>query len=58
MALIHSNAPALVEQLRGRLDGALACPPDVVVAELTPGLSVHTGAGLAGVVLVLRSQQG
>jgi fatty acid-binding protein DegV len=33
-----------------QLCAAIPCPGEVIIAEFTPGLSVHTGAGLIGVV--------
>ncbi len=51
-ALIHVNAPeqalALADQLRQRID----LPPDPLVMPLGPGLSVHTGDGTVGTILV------
>ncbi len=55
MGIAHVAAlPAareFAQQLRARLD----CPADILVAELTPGLSVHTGSGLVGVVFVTET---
>ena len=57
LAIIHSAAPEAGEQF-----GALACqelgyPGELILTEVTPGLSVHTGAGLVGlVVLPVESQ--
>ena len=52
LAVVHVKAPEEARQFRDELCVVLECPADVVVAELTPGLSVHTGAGLIGVGLL------
>jgi DegV family protein with EDD domain len=52
MAMIHVNALAGAKQLEGMLREKLTCPKDIIYGELTPGLSVHSGAGMVGVVLV------
>ena len=55
MALLHVNAEAEARLFEEQLRASLACPDEVIMAELTPGLSVHSGAGLIGVTVVAAS---
>ena len=54
MALLHVNALADLERFRKQISDNAACPNDMVIAELTPGLSVHAGSGVIGVAFVSR----
>ena len=55
MALLHVNAEAEARLFEEQLRASLTCPDEVIMAELTPGLSVHSGAGLIGVTVVAGS---
>ena len=52
MGLIHVNAPEKAHEFEALLREHLDCPSDVITAEFTPGLSIHSGTGVVGVVVV------
>jgi DegV family protein with EDD domain len=52
MAIIHVDAAEQARRFERQLCERVSCPGETFTAELTPGLSVHAGAGLVGVVVV------
>lgn len=52
MGVIHVNAPDEARQFLDLLSKSLEPPQDTIFAELTPGLSVHGGTGMVGVVFI------
>ena len=52
LAILHVNAPLAAGQFELKVRAALPCPPEIPHVEMTPGLSIHTGPGLVGIVLV------
>jgi DegV family protein with EDD domain len=49
LAVQHVACPEEALAFKEQLCAAVPCPGEIVVAEFTPGLSVHTGSGLIGV---------
>jgi DegV family protein with EDD domain len=54
MAIGHVQALNEARQLETLLRSYLPCPDEILYTELTPGLSVHSGAGLVGICVVVR----
>ncbi|HEY9078204.1 MAG TPA: DegV family protein [Anaerolineaceae bacterium] len=52
MAVIHANCPEDAALFCEQVRKSLPCPQEILIAEFTPGLSVHAGAGLVGLVTV------
>jgi DegV family protein with EDD domain len=52
MAILNVKAAESAHKFERLIRAALPCPDEVTFAEITPGLSVHTGAGLVAVVFV------
>jgi DegV family protein with EDD domain len=56
MGIIHVNALEKAREFEARLREQFACPADIITAEFTPGLSVHSGTGIVGVVVVVAAE--
>ena len=52
MAVIHVDAEEQARQFEAQLRANMACPEKIMLTGLSAGLSVHSGAGLVGVVFV------
>ncbi len=50
MAIVHVTVPEAAERFKEQLCAELNCSAEVITADLSAGLSVHSGAGLVGVV--------
>jgi len=51
-AILHVNALESAREFDAHLRTKVKCPSHTFFAELTPGLSVHAGAGLVGIAFV------
>jgi DegV family protein with EDD domain len=52
MAIVHAAALDSALAFKDMLEANLNCPDEIIVAEFTAGLSVHTGPGMVGVGIV------
>ena len=53
MAIIHVAAQQAAREFERQLRSAIDCPVEILTAEVTPGLSVHSGAGMVGVAVLV-----
>jgi DegV family protein with EDD domain len=52
MTILHVKAPEAGRQFESLIRSAMPCPDEITFTEITPGLSIHTGAGMVAVVFV------
>lgn len=52
MGIVHVRTRKEARDFEARLREGMACPDEILIAELTPGLPVHSGAGMVGVAFV------
>ena len=48
LAMVHVTAESDAREFYGQICNTIPCPDETLYAELTPGLSVHSGAGMVG----------
>lgn len=54
LAIVHVDALNAAQQFEGLLRESMECPNEIMYAELTAGLSVHSGPGFIGLSFVLK----
>jgi fatty acid-binding protein DegV len=54
MCTLHVNAPKMARQFENEIRSRMQCPCEILFAEVTRGLSVHSGAGMVGTVFVVK----
>jgi DegV family protein with EDD domain len=52
MAVLNVKAREAARQFENLLRAALPCPDEITFTDITPGLSIHTGAGMVAVIFV------
>jgi DegV family protein with EDD domain len=54
MAVLHIAVPEEARRFEAQVRASLACPDEILMADLGPGLAVHAGAGTVGIVAVAQ----
>ena len=52
MTILYVNAREEAIRFEALLRAALTCPAEIIIADMTPGLSIHVGTGMVAVVFV------
>lgn len=51
LSVFHANDPEGAAEMEALVREVFPCPEEIVIAEFTPGLSVHAGSGLIGITV-------
>jgi DegV family protein with EDD domain len=54
MCILHVNAPQMARKFENEIRSRMNCPSEILFAEVTPGLSIHSGAGMVGTVFDVK----
>jgi len=54
MCILHVNGLQMAREFEIEIRSKIQCPSDILFAEVTPGLSVHSGAGMVGTAFVVK----
>ncbi len=54
MCILHVNAPEMAQQFTSEIRSRMHCPEEIPLVEVTPGLSIHSGAGMVGTVFIVK----
>jgi DegV family protein with EDD domain len=52
MCIVHVNVPEEAIRFKNILRSQMDCPAEIPIAELGPGLSIHSGVGMIGIVTI------
>jgi DegV family protein with EDD domain len=53
MCILHVNALQMAKEFESEIRSKMQCPNEILFAEVTPGLSIHSGAGMVGTAFIV-----
>jgi DegV family protein with EDD domain len=54
MCILHVNALEMAQEFEYEIRSKIRCPSEILFAGVTPGLSIHSGAGMVGTAFVVN----